>query len=69
MPRNNRNARSSRHLDAMRRDIASHAARLMAEDGIADFGLAKRKAARQPPPKGAVVDSLRTVPEDKEDPD
>ncbi|HQW19114.1 MAG TPA: hypothetical protein PLI90_00430 [Rhodocyclaceae bacterium] len=47
MPRNNRNARSSRHLDAMRRDIASHAARLMAEDGIADFGLAKRKAARQ----------------------
>ncbi len=32
-------------------------------------GYYKRKAARQPPPKGAVVDSLRTVPEDKEDPD
>lgn len=31
----------------MRRDIASLAARLMAEDGIDDFGLAKRKAARQ----------------------
>ncbi len=34
------------HIDAMRRDIACHAARLMAEDGIADYGLAKRKAAR-----------------------
>ena len=34
------------HVDAMRRDIASLAARLMAEDGIADYGLAKRKAAR-----------------------
>ncbi len=34
------------HIDAMRRDIASLAARLMAEDGIADYGLAKRKAAR-----------------------
>jgi hypothetical protein len=31
----------------MRRNIASLAARLMAEDGIADYGLAKRKAARQ----------------------
>ena len=31
----------------MRRDIASLAARLMAEDGIDNFGLAKRKAARQ----------------------
>ncbi len=31
----------------MRRDIANLAARLMAEDGIDDFGLAKRKAARQ----------------------
>ena len=31
----------------MRRDIASLAARLMAEDGIDDYGLAKRKAARQ----------------------
>jgi hypothetical protein len=47
MPRNNRNSRNFRQSEAMRRDIASHAARLMAEDGIADFGLAKRKAARQ----------------------
>lgn len=31
----------------MRRTIAAQAARLMAEDGIADYGLAKRKAARQ----------------------
>ena len=30
----------------MRRDIASLAARLMAEDGIGDYGLAKRKAAK-----------------------
>ena len=31
----------------MRREIASLAARMMAEDGIDNFGLAKRKAARQ----------------------
>jgi hypothetical protein len=31
----------------MRRNIASLAARIMAEDGIADYGFAKRKAARQ----------------------
>lgn len=31
----------------MRRNIAAQAARLMAEDGINDYGLAKRKAARQ----------------------
>jgi hypothetical protein len=31
----------------MRQRIAAHAARLMAEDGIDDFSLAKRKAARQ----------------------
>jgi len=31
----------------MRRNIAALAARLMAEDGIDDYGLAKRKAARQ----------------------
>jgi hypothetical protein len=31
----------------MRQRIAAHAARLMAEDGIDDFALAKRKAARQ----------------------
>lgn len=31
----------------IRREIAALAARMMAEDGIADFGFAKRKAARQ----------------------
>lgn len=39
--------RNSLRLSAMRRNIAALAARLMAEDGIADYGLAKRKAARQ----------------------
>lgn len=34
-------------MNAMRRNIAALAARLMAVDGIADYGLAKRKAARQ----------------------
>ena len=32
---------------SLRREIAALAARMMAEDGIADFGFAKRKAARQ----------------------
>ena len=32
---------------SLRREIAALAARLMAEDGISDFGFAKRKAARQ----------------------
>src|SRR3954468_24683980 len=41
MPRN-----SNRRTD-MRARIAAPAARLMAEDGIDDFALAKRKAARQ----------------------
>ncbi len=31
----------------LRREIAALAARMMAEDGIGDFGFAKRKAARQ----------------------
>lgn len=39
--------RNTLRLNAMRRNIAALAARLMAEDGIADYGLAKRKAARQ----------------------
>ncbi len=40
--------RSSSHLrNQMRTRIAHAAARLMAEDGIQDFALAKRKAARQ----------------------
>jgi hypothetical protein len=38
--------RSNRQTD-MRARIAAAAARIMAEDGIDDFALAKRKAARQ----------------------
>jgi hypothetical protein len=38
--------RTNRQTD-MRARIAAAAARLMAEDGIDDFALAKRKAARQ----------------------
>ncbi len=33
--------------DNLRREIAALAARMMAEDGIGDYGFAKRKAARQ----------------------
>ncbi|MFA7268829.1 MAG: nucleotidyltransferase [Sterolibacterium sp.] len=47
MPRNAKRARHTHHMEAMRRDITSLAARLMAEDGIASYGLAKRKAAKQ----------------------
>ena len=43
MPRRKPAAQNSSHL---RRAIASLAARLMAEDGISDYGTAKRKAAR-----------------------
>jgi hypothetical protein len=39
--------KSARHQAGMRARIAAVAARLMAEDGIDDFALAKRKAARQ----------------------
>ena len=38
---------SSPRAGALRREIAALAARMMAEDGISDFGFAKRKAARQ----------------------
>src|SRR6266581_9548046 len=38
--------RSNRH-DGVRARIAAAAARIMAEDGIDDYALAKRKAARQ----------------------
>jgi hypothetical protein len=38
---------SERHNQSLRRSVAAHAARLMAEEGIDDFGFAKRKAARQ----------------------
>lgn len=47
MPRNAKHSRHSHHADAMRRDITSLAARLMAEEGIASYGFAKRKAAKQ----------------------
>ena len=40
-------ARNSNRRTDMRARIAAAAARLMAEDGIDDFALAKRKAARQ----------------------
>jgi hypothetical protein len=43
MPRHDR----ARPLNGARAAIASAAARLMAEDGISDYHLAKRKAARQ----------------------
>lgn len=45
----------------MRRHLAYLAARLMAEDGIQDFGAAKRKAARQ-----AGVPDTRELPDNQE---
>lgn len=47
MPHRARQTHALRTAETLRRDIASLAARLMAEDGIDDYGLAKRKAARQ----------------------
>lgn len=47
LPAMAQHARNTARLSAMRRNIAALAARLMAEDGISDYGLAKRKAARQ----------------------
>ena len=42
------NHRGSTHrFHPLRREIAAQAARMMAEDGIQDYGFAKRKAARQ----------------------
>ena len=38
--------RNNRQIESMRARIAAAAARIMAEDGIDDFALAKRKAAR-----------------------
>lgn len=46
MPRR-KPAHANLTADHLRRAIASQAARLMAEDGIGDYGQAKRKAARQ----------------------
>ena len=47
MPRHNSSARASGSGKGMvRRSIASLAARMMAEDGITDYGFAKRKAAK-----------------------
>ena len=45
----------------LREHIAHQAARLMAEDGVADFALAKRKAARQ-----AGASDLRELPTNEE---
>jgi hypothetical protein len=45
MPRASKPA--PRYDSGLRRQIASLAARLMAEDGISDYGAAKRKAARR----------------------
>lgn len=45
----------------MRARIAQHAARLMAEDGLDDFGAAKRKAARQ-----LGVSETRNLPDNAE---
>lgn len=45
MPQRQRHG--SPRVGPMRRSIASLAARLMAEDGVNDYGFAKRKAARQ----------------------
>lgn len=56
MPRDNHHK-----LQLMRARIAAAAARLMAEDGIDDFALAKRKAARQ---LGA--DSTHALPDNAE---
>jgi len=47
MPRNAKHSRHAHHADAMRRDITSLAARIMAEEGISSYGIAKRKAAKQ----------------------
>ena len=41
--------------DFLRRSIASAAARLMAEDGIGDYGAAKRKAAAKKAEKEATA--------------
>ena len=46
-PRTDPMSRRNTRQNGMRTQIAAVAARLMAEDGIDDFGLAKRKAARQ----------------------
>lgn len=47
MPRHTSSARSSNSGKSLaRRSVASLAARMMAEDGISDYGFAKRKAAK-----------------------
>jgi len=47
MGRKNRSAHRTAHVSSMRMRIAAAAARIMAEEGIDDFALAKRKAARR----------------------
>lgn len=51
----------SRRDNNLRRHIAYLAARLMAEDGIADFAAAKQKAARQ-----AGLEDARSLPDNSE---
>lgn len=53
--------KDSPHNRQMRSRIAHLAARLMAEDGVDDFGLAKRKAARQ-----AGAPDTRNLPDNAE---
>lgn len=53
--------RDSGRRDVMREQLAYLAARIMAEDGIGDFALAKRKAARQ-----AGVPDTRHLPTNEE---
>lgn len=47
MGRKNRSAHRTAHVSSMRMRIAAAAARIMAEEGIDDYALAKRKAARR----------------------
>lgn len=51
----------SRRDDNLRRHLAYLAARLMAEEGVADYGTAKQKAARQ-----AGLEDARLLPDNRE---
>ncbi len=54
-------SRKGTRQTAMRARIAAAAARIMAEDGVDDFGYAKRKAARQ-----AGVRDVKAMPDNQE---
>ena len=47
MPRNAKHSRHAQYSEPMRRDISNLAARLMAEEGVSSYAVAKRKAAKQ----------------------